>query len=110
MVYSYKCEKCGTVFVHHSSVQYRNNPQKCFCGGIGKRDMASELKDKGRFNALTKDNERWSTAMGVLPEKIPEAMRQFPDRTYHPETGDLLVRNRQHKKKLMKENKVQELA
>lgn len=66
-----------------------------------------QFKQKAGVDGLMKENPRWSKAMGVNPETIPEAMRRFPDRTYNAE-GDLLVRNRAHKVRLMRENGVVE--
>jgi hypothetical protein len=49
-------------------------------------------------DATMKENHRYSMAMGVNPQRIPDAMKAFPGSQYHPETGDLLVKSRQHKK------------
>lgn len=62
-----------------------------------------DFKNKGGVDALMRDNERWSWSMGINPEDIPKAMKQFPNATYHPKTGQLLVRNRAHKLRQMKE-------
>lgn len=43
------------------------------------------------------DNPRWSSAMGCNIEEIPIFEKLYPDSVYHPETGDLLIKNRQHK-------------
>jgi hypothetical protein len=47
------------------------------------------------------NNERYSEAMGVTEEQIPEAMRTFPGSEYDS-TGRLLIRNRKHKLAEMK--------
>lgn len=51
-----------------------------------------------------RENHRWSWAMGVHVKDIPKMMKKHPDRVYNPKTGQLLVKNREHKKKLMKEH------
>lgn len=35
--------------------------------------------------------------MGCNIEEIPIFEKLYPDSVYHPETGDLLIKNRQHK-------------
>ena len=102
--YTYRCSKCQIVFSGFSSIDERNTPQECECGGSAPRDVASELQDFGDVNATMKSNERWSFSMGIHVDKIPEMEKKHPDRKYHPKTGQLLVRNRVHKKKLMKEH------
>jgi len=100
--YTYRC-KCGSVFDAIVPIRERNKPQKCpDCGGKGRRDEQSEFASAGKFNELMVDRPRWSEAMGVNPEQIPQAMKMFPDSVYHPKTGALLIRNRQHKLKEMK--------
>ena len=54
-----------------------------------------------RFDELEVDNERWSWAMAVNPENIPEAMKKYPGSQYN-ERGQLLVRNRSEKLRHMK--------
>lgn len=53
-------------------------------------------------NWYEKDNPRWSASMGCNPDQIPMMREHHPDSVYHPETGDLLVMNRAHKKKEMR--------
>lgn len=66
-------------------------------------------RNKG-VNWYEKDNPRWSWSMGVNVQDIPEMTKKYPDRKYHHKTGQLLVRNRAHKKKLMKEHGMHELC
>ena len=50
------------------------------------------------------DNKRFrSSSAGVNPDQIPELMSKFPDHKYHPVTGDMLFRDRQHKKKCLQQ-------
>lgn len=52
---------------------------------------------------------RYSDAMGINPDMIPEAMKKFPDSNYLPD-GRLIVRSRADKKKKMKERGLVELG
>ena len=57
-----------------------------------------------------KDNPRWSWSMGVNVQDIPVMMKKYSDRTYNPKTGQLLVKNRPNKKRLMREHGLEELS
>lgn len=86
-------------------------PRRCpECGGQTYRlSFPKELKEKKPFvNVGYKDNPRWSWSMGVNKSDIPEMMRKYPNRTYHPKTGQLLVKNRPEKKRLMREHNLEE--
>jgi len=76
------------------------------CGNKSYRlTFLKELPRKTEFvNIGYKDNPRWSWAMGVNVEDIPREMEKHPDREYHPGTGQLRVKNRPEKKRLMKEH------
>jgi len=102
--YTYKCNACKNVFDCVEVIANRNEPQMCDCGNLAPRNVMCELNATGDINATMKSNERWSFSMGIHVDKIPEMEKKYPDRTYHPKTGQLLVRNRVHKKKLMKEH------
>lgn len=67
------------------------------CGAYCRRNRSAEY-----VHTDCMDHPRWSEAMGVNPDQIPEAMRRFPGSTYDSE-GRLLVKNRADKKKKMKE-------
>jgi len=72
-----------------------------------------EPKKKKNFvniDGTSRGNPRLSWAMGVNRQDIPEMQKRYPDRKYHPKTGQLLVESRQHKKKLMKEHGFEEYA
>jgi hypothetical protein len=43
-------------------------------------------------------SERWSKAMGCLPNEIEQRQKDFPGSEYHPETGDLKIRGWAHDK------------
>lgn len=47
---------------------------------------------------------RWSWSMGINRAEIPAMMKKYPDRIYHPKTGQLLVKDRPHKKQLMEQH------
>lgn len=71
----------------------------------------SKPKNKSNFcniDSQQKDNLRWSWSMGIDIRDIPKMKKLYPDREYHPKTGQLLVKNRQHKKRLMKEHGLHE--
>ena len=83
-----KCSKCG-IKQRQYTIRYKQN-----------RNM--ECDNKGGI--CYQDSPRWSWAMGVNRQDIPKAMREHPDQTYHPKTGQLLVKNRTEKKRLMSEH------
>lgn len=62
------------------------------------------------IDGTSRGNPRLSWSMGVNRADIPAMMKKFPDRTYHPVTGQLLVESRQHKKRLMREHGFEELS
>jgi len=93
--------------------EYGKAPHSCpKCGGrwFTLRFLKGPKKKKKFVNIAYSDNERWSWSMGVNRQDISEMNRKYPDRTYHPKTGQLLVKNRPHKKKLMKEHNLEEYA
>lgn len=111
MVYVYKCNACGHVFDGVSSVSHRNDAKGCpECSGEAGRSFCDELRYKSRVDATMIENERWSWSMGVHVNDIPEMNRKYPDREYHPRTGQLLIKHRQHKKQLMRENDYEEYS
>ena len=113
------CTKCSKYFkaTYDNKTGYRD-PEPCpDCGGVAKHKHVIKGSEqdpnisKGRFVGIGyKDNPRWSWAMGINVDEIPEMMRRYPDRNYHPKTGQLEVRNRPHKKKLMKQHNMEEYA
>lgn len=81
----------------------RDQTQVCpGCNGPAARDAETELRE-GSQNQM-KDSPRWSWSLGAHLHQIPELMKAHPDRTYHPETGQLLIKNRQDKVKYMREH------
>ena len=88
-------------------------PHKCpECGhGFYRLTLLKEPREtRGEFVSLGyKDNPRWSWSMGVNISDIPAMMQRYPDREYHPKTGQLKVKSRPHKKKLMKQHEMYEL-
>lgn len=78
------CPKCGGKW-------YRVR----FCGD-------KEPEDISKINWYEKDNPRWSTSMGVPAHQVEQFRKRFPNSTYSDD-GRLLVKNRAHKKELMRE-------
>lgn len=92
-LYDYKCRKCGRIFEKIESMKNYMKDQKCKCGGKGKRVLTI---GENRADELMKDNPRWSEAMGINPDQLPEFRKVFPDSTYDSR-GRLLIKNRAHK-------------
>lgn len=88
-----KCPKCGG--------------RNCRIGFVKERKRNIPVVN---IDGSSKGNPRWSWSMGVNIQDIPTMMKQYPDRTYNPETGQLLVEHRQHKKRLMREHDMEELS
>jgi len=102
MIYSYRCENCGMEFDEHCSMKDRNKIKKCpSCNHGASRNLVAEMTN---VDSQHKENHRWSWAMGVNVDQIPEMKKRYPDRTYHERTGQLLVKSRQHKKQLLREH------
>jgi hypothetical protein len=90
-----------------------NSPNNCpECGrGSCRLTFCKERKEKKPFVGIGyKDNPRWSWSMGVNVQDIPTMMKKYPDRQYHPKTGQLLVKSRPHKKRLMKQHGMYEMS
>ena len=66
-----------------------------FCGD-------REPDDVSKTNWYEKENERWSTSMGVPAGQVKQFSERFPDSTYSPD-GRLLIKNRADKKRQMAE-------
>ena len=97
------CSECD-VYISTVKIDKRNPicphcKHKCKLKCVDKTLVHNE---KYQGNITYAKNERYSEAMGVQVEQIPEAMRMFPDSEYHPETGALRIKNRAHKLKEMK--------
>jgi DNA-directed RNA polymerase subunit RPC12/RpoP len=113
----YHCYSCST----EVRKVFEDRPPKTIscegCGqSVGWKSLIYDIKPVRKFaecsaDAMHEDHPRWSSAMGVNPETIPEVHKQFPnlDLTFNPD-GDILVKNRQHKKELMKAFKMTEFA
>jgi len=73
-------------------------PSSCpECGG---RNYTKQYNYENRGELA--DNPRWSASMGCSKEEIPVFQKLYPGSKYHPETGDLLIKNRSHKIREMK--------
>jgi len=94
---------------------YEDELTPLVCPGCGGKwyclRFCKERKEKTPFVCVGyKDNPRWSWSMGVNPADVPAMMKKYPDREYHPKTGQLRVKNRPHKKRLMREHEMYELS
>jgi len=76
---------------------------KCGSGTYRLRFCYEKPREEPLINidATMQPRERWSDAMGVHPNQIPEAIKRYPGSVYDKE-GRLLIRNRAHKKFEMK--------
>ena len=108
MIDEFTCKLCNFVKEYTEF----EAPLKCpECGhGFYRLTVLEKPRETiGEFVSLGyKDNPRWSWSMGVNPSDIPAMMKQYPNREYHPKTGQLKVKNRPHKLKLMKEHDMYE--
>ena len=99
--YTYTCKECGKTVDLMRAISERDDIG--YCGqpdchdGILVRDISAELRGQSHINAMMADNERYSWAMGVNVNDIPNMVKQFPGSEYCPETGRLKIKNRQHK-------------
>lgn len=88
-----KCPKCGSRNYRLSYPETKRVPEEYI-----------------NIDGSSRGNPRLSWSMGVNRADIPAMMKKYPDRTYHPKTGQLLVESRQHKKRLMREHGFEELS
>jgi len=90
-IYSYRCSN-GHLTEDFVPVMEPRATVPCeTCGQPSHRSYSDEAKNTDLVH-----NERWSDAMGVVPNQIPEAMKTFPGSEYNSE-GQLLIKNRKHK-------------
>lgn len=61
-----------------------------------------EVRENKGVNWYEKDNERWSTSMGVPANQVEQFSKRFPNSTYSKD-GRLLIKNRADKKRQMSE-------
>jgi len=103
-IINYRCGNCNVKDIAEIGAKEKWNHCCPYCGAKVKtfRMVFSNSKKTPVVNIAYRDNPRYSEAMGVNIDVIPEAMRMFPDSEYHPETGALLIKNRAHKLKEMK--------
>jgi len=103
------CKLCNFNGVYNEFEAPLRCPE-CGHGFYSLRPYKESNLDKQFVNIGYKDNLRWSWSLGVHVDKIPEMQRKYPDRVYHPKTGQLLIKNRPMKKKYMREHGVEELS
>ena len=108
-MYNYKCSKCGMKFESIECVEHRNNAKSCpGCSGPAGRDAETEIQGAGNFDETTKEHVRYSRSMGVNPEQVAQAEKNFPGSKYTPD-GRLIINSRQHKLQEMKRRGMEEL-
>lgn len=103
-IYVYKCE---SGHVSDEFMQKFTPPKTVVCPTCSKK--AKRFYGGETVNTDLVNNERYSDAMGVTEEQIPEAMRTFPGSEYDS-TGRLLIKNRKHKLAEMKRRGYVEFA
>lgn len=109
--YTYRCFKCNHVFDELTTISGRNDPQECpECQEKAPRDVEAELADMGDFDETCKEHERWSWSMGVNRNQIAEMTRKYPGSEYHPSTGQLKIKSRNHKLLEMRRRNFEEYA
>lgn len=106
---NFECKRCNFEKFYEPMKSPNACPQ---CGSKWYRlRYIKEAPKKTKFvNIAFDENPRWSWSMGVNIQDIPEMTKKYPDRVYHPKTGQLLVRNRPHKKQLIREHNMEELS
>jgi len=100
-IYAFVCPECGNQEDLYYKMADVPETIKCFCAG----DMHQDWASKGRFNALMKDNERWSWSLGInldVPEEVAEAKLRHPGAVFN-EKGQMRISNRKEKLQRMKE-------
>jgi len=109
MIDEFRCKLCDFI----KEYEEFQSPTKCpECGHRFYRlTFLQATRSQENFVSIGyKDSPRWSWSMGVNPSDIPTMMQKYPEREYHPKTGQLKVKNRPHKRRLMKEHDMHELS
>jgi hypothetical protein len=95
-IYAYRCKNAHVTEKFVAEMQPYLTCKCETCGAKAKRSFRDE-----QFSTDLVHNERWSDSMGVQPHQVKEAEKTFPGSTYNEE-GQLLIKNRKHKKLEMK--------
>jgi len=86
----YHCDVCKTWATQW--LKYDAIPAACpGCGG-----------PVHRYTACVRSPEYYSDALGVAPNQVEEAKRQFPHHEFAPD-GRMRIRNPQHRKQVLRE-------
>ena len=102
-IYTYTCSDCKHTFDVSCSCSVRDEGKDCEkCDGVSNRNMQSEISGGSAFDATMKDNPRWSDALGVVPNQIPEFKKRFGSLMEFNNEGQCLVKSRHHKMQLLK--------
>lgn len=90
---------------------YDNPPRICpKCESKSYTLTFGREKPKEEFvNITSEDHPRYSDALGVNPDQIPAFKKQFGDLVDFDGEGRCLVKNRQHKRQLLKARGMVEL-
>jgi hypothetical protein len=83
-----------------NTIKDYEKPIPCECG----KEM---VRTFGNVGTDIKDNVRYSSVMGVNPNKIAENMKKFPGSRYTPD-GRLIIRNRKDKLRKLKQRNLVE--
>lgn len=99
-LYSYRCS-VGHVHDNVRRIDDRDTPSTCpSCGGDAQRDAVESMRvhstDQGYQSPVL------SRALGVNPNQIDEARRQFPHHEFHPD-GRMILRSHAQRKRVMRE-------
>jgi hypothetical protein len=80
-----KCDKCGREVKNYKSTSVNSPNRRCY------------------VDVLMDDNPRWSDALGINPAQAEHFKKRFPhlNLEFNSE-GQCLVRNRHHKKQILK--------
>jgi len=100
---TYRCSACD--YVGHVVTQNKWDRRCEGCGEIVKTHKIifkkhHNPKRTNYVDVMMDDRPRWSDAMGINPEQLPDFLKRYPDSTYDSE-GRLLIKNRAHKIKEM---------
>jgi putative FmdB family regulatory protein len=102
-LYNFKCNICGHKFETILPMSQRHDIQQCpMCLKGASRDAETELR--GMDSTVTEDHKRWSWSMGcATPAEGREVLKANPNVEFKfGDHGPILVKNRKHKKEMMK--------
>ena len=98
--YSYRCEDCNKDKEQYAKAENYEKPVDCECGGVMRRIIGLPSTD-------IVENTRYSSVMGVNPNKIAESMKKYPGSNYTPD-GRLIIKNRKDKLRKLRQRSLVE--